>query len=207
MKQHYLVAAILFLVCVIGATVFHESVAVSIVLICAGALVATIVLFSPTFNQKESTGKFRFSRKGVVFEWKIHDNQIRTILPQNQTNSAQNQKAIELYNEGCNLARIALARIKSDDKEVDLNKAIKKFRKAASLDSQYWEPRIGIAQCLLLAGQTRNAFSDAESIRLFFPGGAPCIRESRAYNGESDRGRYITSRRQRGATLKVSSHH
>ena len=82
-----------------------------------------------------------------------------------QTNSAQNQKAIELYNEGCTLMQT-----KSDDKEVDLNKAIKKFRKAASLDSQYWEPRIGIAQCLLLAGQTRNAFSDAESIRLFFPG-------------------------------------
>lgn len=157
---------VIFLLCVVAAVVSALFVPngqrLAIVLVVAGAVVPIVLLL----GSRPGKGEVKVTHKGVTVEWDVRsENAIRTVFPEISTDSTKNQQAILLANEGRDLIKA-----KSSNHHVDLSTALEKFRQAAALDQEYWEPRINIAHVLLLTGQLKDAFAEAESVRLVFRG-------------------------------------
>lgn len=166
MKQHHMASVVVFLGCVIAAS--FSSTPVGIAIVGAGAFVSALFLLYPAIEKltdKKGTGELSFSpAKGVTISWEVRSDQpIRTVIPENPTDSTKNQKAKALCDQGRSLVKR-----KTKDKNADLKSALNKFKEAAELDKDYWEPRVNIAQIYLLTGRLEEAFSEAESIRLVF---------------------------------------
>ena len=162
-----IVAAIIFVFCIIMATIVEMPTTVAILVVLGGVLVSAMIVMSPALQK--FAGKIWVSPDGVHLElkaskWDVRNDQpIHTVFPERPTDSTDNQEAIKLANEGRNLIKK-----KTVDHEVDLVAALKKFKQAALLDDRYWEPRINIAQILLLTGQIKDAFAESEAVRVAF---------------------------------------
>ena len=172
MQSHHIWASLLFLAS-LGIGSFAESPTFGIAAVCAGAFVAGVFLLYPVIEElskRKGGGEISFSpAKGATIKWEVRSDQpIRTIFPEKPTDSTENREAIRLCNQGR-----ALIKRKSSGEDVGLDVALEKFRRSASLDPGYWEPRINIAECHLLSGRMMEAFSEAESIRLLFAEAAP----------------------------------
>lgn len=172
MQSHQVCASLLFLAS-LGVGNFTGSPTFGIATICAGAFIAGVFLLYPVIeglSKRKGRGEISFSpAKGATIKWEVRSDQpIRTILPENPTNSTENPEALRLCDEGR-----ALIKLKSSGEDVNLDVALEKFRQSAILDPKYWEPRINIAECFLLSGRMIEAFSEAESIRLLFSETAP----------------------------------
>lgn len=160
----YIWASIIFLLCVVAAVVIiifvPKGQGLAMTVVSAGAVVCIVLIL----GTRPGKGSVKFNENGATIEWDVRsDYAIRTVFPEIPTDSTKNVQAISLANEGR-----ALVKVKSSNPEVDLSAALEKFQQAAALDKEYWEPRINIAQILLLSGQLKDAFSEAESVRLVF---------------------------------------
>lgn len=168
--MHFVIGAAVFLASIAAAVLLasHSTVA-TIAVVCAGVFMGGIFVLYPVFQNvasRKGKGQIDFSpTKGVSFQWEVRSNQpIRTVLPTEPTNTTQNERAISLCEEG----RLLISS-QSTNKDALLDEAYSKFKAAATLDPGYWEPRLNIAQILLLRGKLKDAFSEAESIRLIYP--------------------------------------
>ncbi len=167
MKSHHIGAVVVFLGCIITSSLTGDT-ATAISIVCASVFVSGLLLLYPTIeniSDRKGTGELVFSpSKGVTFSWEVRSNKaIRTVFPEKPSNTTNNESAVKLCNEGR-----AIVKAGSGNKEQNIKIALEKFRKAAELDTEYWEPRVNIAQILLLTGNIKAAFSEAEGIRLYF---------------------------------------
>lgn len=167
MKIHHVVAATVFLACVL-ASAFITSGAVAIAVVGAGVFVAALFVLHPTIDamtHRKVSGELNLSATtGVTVKWEVlSDQPIRTVFPENPTDTTNNEEARQLTQDGR-----AIVRSKNTQGDVDLSTAFEKFRAAANLDRGYWEPRVNIAQILLLTGNLKDAFAEAGSIRVAY---------------------------------------
>ena len=152
-----------FLICVLILPLFQDNYSVILTILIFGSLISVVIILSPTL--RKMSAKMNISPvDGFTVEWDAVSRQpIRTILPKHPTNSTRNLEALRLTNEGRELVSK-----KTSNHRVDLTPALEKFQEAARLDETYWEPRINIAQILLLTGKLKDAYAESEAIRVAF---------------------------------------
>jgi hypothetical protein len=157
---------IFFISIIISALVSLKSTPASIVIAVCGLILTIIIIFHKPLDTKiKKNGYFRFIAPGFdVTLWTARvDNPIRTVIPDHPTDTTTNEEAKKLCQEGRDLVAP-----KATGKEANLNLAFEKFYTAYKLDTNYWEPRINIAQILLIWGQLDRAYGWAADVRTNF---------------------------------------
>ncbi len=132
-----------------------------------GAFLALVILFFPELrNLLKTSESIKIGPTYMKFEsqWTASRTKpIHTIIPTIVTDATSNEKAKAL----CERGREYVAP-KEKGTPVDLDAAMRCFQEAAELDNDYWEPRINIAQILLLKGLLKESFAAATEVHIRF---------------------------------------
>lgn len=138
-----------------------------IIVIIAGVFIAALLILHSSIEklvERKGSGELSLSPTGMTISWEVMSDQpIRTVFPENPTDTTNDSVAKSYCEQGR-----AIVKAKNADNQVNLEEALGIFRKAIELDDKYWEPRINIAQILLLTGRLMEAYSEADTIRIVF---------------------------------------
>ncbi len=146
----------------------RESPSVAIAVLSCGAVLGSVAFLLPALSKCiEGAGSVVLGPSGLKIhsqEWTVQtDEPIRTFMPPQPTNETNSEMAISACDEG---RRIVSAGRPGEP--VDLERALACFEEAATLDPEYWEPRINIAQVFLLRQELEQALALATDVRVRF---------------------------------------